>query len=91
VVLRRLRSRRVADAYGAPVLRDQGPIGSAMGKVRAAEATTDGALAAALGQQQMLLPSALGPDHPALWIGEADPGQLLELDVGLPLLANQLC
>jgi hypothetical protein len=63
---------------GAEVWTERPRCGSAMGKVRAAEATTDGALAAALGEQQVLLPAALEPDHPALGIGEAYPVQLLE-------------
>jgi hypothetical protein len=63
---------------GAEVWTERPRCGSTMRKVRAAEATTDGALAAALGEQQVLFPPALEPDHPALWIGEANPIQLLQ-------------
>src|SRR4051794_21362488 len=48
------------------------------GVVRAAEAPADRALAAALGEEQMLLPAALEADRPALWIREPDPVQRLE-------------
>ena len=62
-----------------------------MREVRAAEATVDDALAAALGQVQVLLPPALERDRPALGIGEPNPVQLLEPHGALPLPANQSC
>src|SRR4029450_5102663 len=59
-------------------------------KVRAAEAAGDGPLAAALGEEQMLLPPAFELDRPALPVGEPDPVQVLELHAVPPLLADRL-
>lgn len=56
----------------------KGPAAVAMREVHAAEAATDRALAASLGEQQGLLTPALKPGRPALGIGEADPVQLLD-------------
>src|SRR6185312_2717823 len=63
---------------GAKVRTERSGGGSALREVRAPEATTDGTLAAALGDKQVLLPPAVELDHPTLRIGEANPIQRLE-------------
>ncbi len=74
---------------GAEVRTERPGGGSAMREVRATEASVDRALAAALGQEQVLLPPALERDRPALGIGEANPVQVLELHGCTPLPANR--
>src|SRR6478752_1261175 len=63
---------------GAKVRTERPGCGSALREVRAPEATTDGTLAAALSEKQVLLPPALELHHPTLLIGEANPIQRLE-------------
>jgi hypothetical protein len=69
----------VVGLNGCPEVRTEGPgVASALRKIRTSKATGDGAFAAALGQEQVLFPSAFEPDRPALGISEANAVQLLE-------------
>ena len=63
---------------GAKVRNERACCCSTLREVRAAEATRDAALAAALCKVQVLLPPSLESYHPTLRIGEADSVQLLE-------------
>jgi len=56
---------------GAKVRTERSRGGAALRKVRASEATIDRALAAALGQEQVLFSPGLEADHPALGVREA--------------------
>src|SRR5919204_5543114 len=64
-----------------------GPTAPWRGEVRAAETTTDLALASSLGEEQMLFPAALEADHPALGIPPS-PGRSPHTADGPPTWAG---
>src|SRR6478736_4443484 len=65
-----------------------GPCRPTIGKVRISETAGDRTLTQSFGKEQMLLPSALQRDRPALGVGEPNPVQLLQSHHPLPTPAT---